>query len=266
MRLAEVAHLKERLDPGLSGRALGHDEDPDGLDGTVSGLGAASRSTAQCRPGRFDGVERIGLAAAALLLSVRSIDFDHLDARSAQVASQTRAIRAGALHTDLGDFSEGLEPFQQRPVASAIGGKALGPEQPSQRIEGRRHMDVAMGIDTPVIPRTASTMVMVIPFSQRCEGWHGRSGSERRGSGLLTQPGPITPTLRRDVPFSMCGWKVSVDPVFQRHGTPSQTEPASTPEAIWDQQSSGGSSEKYQCTGTPTLPAGPSLQPAAFSL
>src|SRR5271155_2563219 len=23
-------------------------------------------------------------------------------------------------------------------------------------------------------------MVMVIPFSQRCEGWHGRSGSERR--------------------------------------------------------------------------------------
>ena len=32
----------------------------------------------------------------------------------------------------------------------------------------------------PVIPRAASTMVMVIPFSQRCEGWHGRSGSERR--------------------------------------------------------------------------------------
>jgi len=41
----------------------------------------------------------------------------------------------------------------------------------------------------------------------------------------------------------------SVDDVLQRHGTPSQTEPASTPEAIWDQQSSGGPSEKYQCTG-----------------
>ena len=38
------------------------------------------------------------------------------------------------------------------------------------------------------------------PFSQSVEGWHGRSGSERRGSGLFAQPGPITPTLRRDVP------------------------------------------------------------------
>ena len=48
----------------------------------------------------------------------------------------------------------------------------------------------------------------------------------------------------------MCGWKASVDDVLRRHGTPSQTEPASSPEAIWDQQSSGGPSEKYQCTGT----------------
>jgi hypothetical protein len=47
----------------------------------------------------------------------------------------------------------------------------------------------------------------------------------------------------------MCGWKSSVDDVLQRHGTPSQTEPASTPEAIQDQQSSGGPLEKYQCTG-----------------
>ena len=49
----------------------------------------------------------------------------------------------------------------------------------------------------------------------------------------------------------MCGWKVTVDDVLQRHGTPSQTEPTSTPEAIQDQQSSGGSSEKYQCTAAP---------------
>ena len=52
----------------------------------------------------------------------------------------------------------------------------------------------------PITARAASTMVIVIRFSQRCEGWHGRSGSERRGSGLPAQPGPITPTLRRDVP------------------------------------------------------------------
>jgi hypothetical protein len=61
------------------------------------------------------------------------------------------------------------------------------------------------------------------------------------GPGLLVQVGPITPTRRRDVPLSMCGWKASVDDVLRRHGTPSQTEPTSTPETIKDQQSSGGS-------------------------
>ena len=53
------------------------------------------------------------------------------------------------------------------------------------------------------------------------------------------------------MPLSMCGRKGTVDDVLQRHGTPSQTEPASTPEAIENQQSSGGPLEKYQCTGTP---------------
>jgi hypothetical protein len=47
----------------------------------------------------------------------------------------------------------------------------------------------------------------------------------------------------------MCGWKVSVDDVLQRHGTPSQTGPASTLETIQDQQSSGGPSEKYHVLG-----------------
>ena len=69
------------------------------------------------------------------------------------------------------------------------------------------------------------------------------------GPGLLLQAGPITPTRRRDVPLSVCGWKVSVDDVLQRHATPSQTGPASTPEAIENQPSSGGPLEKYQCSG-----------------
>jgi hypothetical protein len=43
------------------------------------------------------------------------------------------------------------------------------------------------------------------------------------------------------VPLSMCGWKSSADDVLQRHGTSSQTEPASTPEIIKNQPSSGGS-------------------------
>ena len=47
----------------------------------------------------------------------------------------------------------------------------------------------------------------------------------------------------------MCRWKVSVDDVLQRHGTPSQTEPTSTPEAIWTSNQAVDPSEKYQCTG-----------------
>jgi hypothetical protein len=53
------------------------------------------------------------------------------------------------------------------------------------------------------------------------------------------------------------GWKVSVDDVSQRNGTPSQAEPTSAPEAIEDQQSSGrGPSEKHQRIGSPSIRAG----------
>ena len=40
------------------------------------------------------------------------------------------------------------------------------------------------------------------------------------GLGCSERPKTITPTRRRDVPLSMCGWEVSVDDVLQRHGTP----------------------------------------------
>ena len=49
--------------------------------------------------------------------------------------------------------------------------------------------------------------------------------------------------------LSMCRWKVSVDDISQRHGNPSQTGPASTPEAISDQQSSGGSLREVSMNG-----------------
>ena len=35
---SQMAHLHDGLHPGLSGRALGHHQNPDGLDGTVLGL------------------------------------------------------------------------------------------------------------------------------------------------------------------------------------------------------------------------------------
>ena len=61
------------------------------------------------------------------------------------------------------------------------------------------------------------------------------------------------------MPLSMCGWKVTVDDALEHHGTPSQTGPASTPEAIQDQQSSGGPLEKYQWTGAVSVATGADL-------
>ena len=111
-------------------------------------FGLPARSTAQGGPGRFDGVEGIGLAAATPFLSIRSVDLDDLDAPSSQVAGQAGPIRARALDADLGHVPEGLEPGQQRLVAGGVGLEALRAEQPPERVEGGSHMDVEVGVDT----------------------------------------------------------------------------------------------------------------------
>ena len=178
--VAEVTHLDQGLAPGLAGRTLGDDEDPDGLDRTVARLGLALRPTAQGGPGGFDGVEGIGLAGPSALLAIRSVDLDDLDTNSAQVAGKARAIRTGALDADLGDVAECLEPAQQRLVAGRVGGKALRAEQSTERIEGCGYMDVAVRVDTTGDPTRSFYDGHGHPFSQRVEGWHGRSGSERR--------------------------------------------------------------------------------------
>ena len=92
-------------------------------------------------------------------------------------------------------------------------------------------------------------MVMVIPspFGVR-DGTAVPDRSDGRSRLLVATRAnhPNSETGRAAVKVPLVG---SVDDVLHRHETPSQTEPASTPEAIWDQQSSGGPSEKYQCTG-----------------
>ena len=76
---AEMAHLDDGLDPGLAGGALGDDEDPDGLDRTVLGLGRSAGPTTDGGPGGLDGIEGIGLSLVAAGLAVRTVDLDDLD-------------------------------------------------------------------------------------------------------------------------------------------------------------------------------------------
>ena len=83
--VAEVAHLDQGLAPRLAGRTLGDDEDPDGLDRTISRLGLALGSTTQGGPGGLDGVEGIGLAGPPALLAIRSVHLEDLDSHPLQV-------------------------------------------------------------------------------------------------------------------------------------------------------------------------------------
>ena len=138
----------ERLDPSPSGRALGDNEDPNGLNGPVLGLRDALGPATEGGSSSLDGIEGIGLAAAPALGPVGPVDLDHLDVCSAQKTGQARSIRAGALDADLGHVTEAFEPRQQGFVAGGVGIETLRAEQCSERVEGGGDMDVEVGIDT----------------------------------------------------------------------------------------------------------------------
>ena len=201
----QMAHLGQGLDPGLSGRALGDDEDPDCLDGAILGLRDALGPAAEGCSSCFDGIERVGLAAAPTLGPVGSVNLDYLEISSAQETGQAGPIGAGSLHPNLGDRPEALEPGEQRFVTSRIGPEALGAEQCSEGVEGGGHMNVEVGVDTTRHSTRSFYDGHGHPFlSQRCEGWHGRSGSERRAVQVVVATRTNHPTRRRDVPLSMC--------------------------------------------------------------
>ena len=151
----------------------------------------------------------------------------------------------------LGHVAEGSEPAEQRLVAGSVGLEALRAEQAAERVEGGSHMDVEVRVDATSHTTRSFYDGHGHPFSLGVEGWHGRSGSERRAvqacSASRTNH-PNSETGRAAVNVRLGGFGRRR---FATSRTPSQTGPASTPEAIQDQQSSGGPSEKYQCTGTP---------------
>ena len=86
------AHLGERLDARPSGRALGHDEDPDGLDAAISGLGPSAGPAREGGPGGFHGVEGIGLAGVMPRLAVLAVHLDDMDPSSGEEAGDAGPI------------------------------------------------------------------------------------------------------------------------------------------------------------------------------
>ena len=142
---------------------------------------------------------------------------------------------------DLGHLAEALEPGQQRLVAGGVGREGLGADQPAQRVECCGNVDVEVGVDATGDPGRASTMVMAIPsFLKRLRDGTAVPDRSDGRSGLVGASRTNHPPLGRDVPFSMCRWKSSADDARGRLMTPSQAESPSAPEAIEDQQPSGG--------------------------
>ena len=142
-----MTHLGQRLDPGPSGRTLGHHQDSDGLNGTVLGLRDAGGSATQRCSCSLDRIKRVGLTTAPALGSVGPVNLDHVDVSFSQESSQSRSIGAGAFNPNLGNGTEALEPLQQQLVARRSRVEGLGAEQCTERVKCGSDMDIEVGID-----------------------------------------------------------------------------------------------------------------------
>jgi hypothetical protein len=97
-------------------------------------------------PGRLDGIQRVGLAGPAAGLTVGAVDPGHLHPSRPQMAAQSRAVGAGALHADAGDRPEPGQPGQQPAVPGRCGGELRDRQQPADLIQRGRHVHVQMGV------------------------------------------------------------------------------------------------------------------------
>ena len=122
--------LVDRLDPLGAGAALGDHQRPDRLDRAVPALGRAAGPAGLGGPGGTDGIQRIGLALPATVLTVGTVHFDDPDAGRGDVPGQARAVAARALDADQGDGPEPAQPAQQAAYPAAVAGNSWTPSSP----------------------------------------------------------------------------------------------------------------------------------------
>jgi hypothetical protein len=172
---AEVADLVQGLDLGVPGRAFGHHQSPDGLHVAVLGLGRPQLTLALGRPGRFDGIDGVGLAFAPALLAVGAVHLDHLCSLSAQVPGEAGPVRAGAFHPDPGHRAEPGHPFPQLLVASYGRGERLDAQQATDVVQHGGHVDVQVGVDATGNRARSTYDCHGHPFLFKFgSGWHRR--------------------------------------------------------------------------------------------
>jgi hypothetical protein len=98
-------------------RAAHHQQRADRLDITIGRLRDPRRTARQRGACRFDRVELVGLAIAAPLLTVGTVDLDHHQPPTPQMTSQPGTVRAGAFHSDPIHDTEARKPAGQLDIA-----------------------------------------------------------------------------------------------------------------------------------------------------
>jgi len=96
-------------------------------------------------PGGADGIQRIGLALPATVLTAGTVDLDDPDAGRGDVAGQARAVATRTLDADQGDGPEPAPPAQQARVAARGSRELLHAQQPANRVQRGRDMHVGVG-------------------------------------------------------------------------------------------------------------------------
>jgi len=97
-------------------------------------------------PRRADRIQRIGLARSVPVLPVRPVYFHHPDVGRGQVPGQARPVAAGPLDADQGKRAEPAQPVQQPRVPGRGGRELLDAQQPAERIQRGRDMQIGVGV------------------------------------------------------------------------------------------------------------------------
>ena len=224
---AEVTDLIQVLDAHVAARAAHDQQRADRFDITIGGLRDPRRPTRQRGAGRFDRVELVGLAVAAPLLSVGTIDLDHHQAPAAQMTRQAGTIRAGAFHPDPIHGTEAGKPTVQLGVAGRCRReRARQPSTPPFVSTAAATCTSACVSTPPVTGRVVSTMVIAIPSLSNGQGVartsrEGDRDEQLRQQRLDTLRNGACPSRARS-PADMHPPNTSVHPT-------SQTDPRATP-------------------------------------
>jgi hypothetical protein len=81
------------------------------------------------------------------------------------VSQQSSAIRAGSLHPDPLELTQAPQPGQQGAVARGRGGEAAVAEQVADRVDRRSDVEVAVGVNPPMICGVLVAMVSGSSFA-----------------------------------------------------------------------------------------------------